>query len=336
MLLTIGLPMIYRIDKELAFRQTLWYIFGLIVFFIVIFVFKKYFITNRYTYLYMGVIYIMFIMTFIFGSRIKGSINWIKFNGISFQPSEVIKILFILFIASYFTNRDKKLKKSYFLFIVYSIIGLFFFQKDLGSALLLYLVFMSIYYLNEENKFALLMNLFGAIIVGINSIIIFDHVKVRMISWINPWKYIDGAGYQITQSLFAISEGGYLGVGLGKGHPKYIPEVQTDFIFSAIIEEMGILMGIAIVLLYILFIYKGIKITLNQKNNFIRQVALGITMMTGFQAFIIIGGSIKLIPLTGITLPFVSYGGSSIVMSFVSIGLLQVASQELEGEFHSE
>lgn len=336
MLLTIGMPMIYRINNYLAYRQILWYIIGLIIFFSVVVIFKRFFITSKFLYLYLGIIYFMFVITFLFGSRIKGSINWIKLNGISFQPSEIIKVLFILFIASYYNYSNRKMKKSFFLFFVYSIIGLFFLQKDLGSALLLYLVFMSLYYLNESNKKLIFFNLFGAIIIGINSIIVFDHVKVRMISWANPWDHINGAGYQITQSLFAIAEGGFLGVGLGNGQPKYIPEVQTDFIFSAIIEEMGILMGIAIVLIYILFIYSGIKITLNQKNNFMKQVALGITMMIGFQAFLIIGGSIKLIPLTGITLPFISYGGSSLVMSFVAIGLLQVASQEIEGDILNE
>lgn len=335
MLLIIGIPMIYRINRGLAVRQILWYMIGLITFFLVIIIFKKYFITSKLMYIYLGTIYFMFIITFIFGTRIKGSINWIKLNNISFQPSEIIKIVFILFIASYYTYKDKKMKKYIFLFSIYSIIGLFFLQKDLGSALLLYLIFMSLYYLNESNKLHILANLLGAIVVGVTSIIAFDHVKVRMISWINPWEYIDGAGYQITQSLFAISEGGFLGVGLGNGHPKYIPEVQTDFIFSAIIEEMGILMGIGIVLLYILIVYMGIKITLNQRNNFLKQVALGITMMIGFQAFLIIGGSIKLIPLTGITLPFISYGGSSMVMSFVAIGLLQLASQDIEGELNN-
>nr|WP_252187497.1 FtsW/RodA/SpoVE family cell cycle protein [Anaeromonas gelatinilytica] len=335
MLLTIGMPMIYRINRELAFRQILWYIIALITFFSVIVIFKKYFITSKLIYLYIGVIYFMFIITFAFGSRIKGSINWIKLNNISFQPSEVIKVLFILFIASYYTYKNKTLKKPYFLFLVYSVIGLFFLQKDLGSALLLYLVFMSLYYFNESNKLNILYNILGAIIVGIISIVKFNHVKIRMISWINPWEHIDGAGYQITQSLFAISEGGFLGVGLGNGHPKYIPEVQTDFIFSAIIEEMGVLMGISIILLYILIIYGGVKISLNQRNHFMKQVGLGITMMIGFQSFLIIGGSIKLIPLTGITLPFISYGGSSIVMSFVALGLLQVASQDIEEESYN-
>lgn len=153
-----------------------------------------------------------------------------------------------------------------------------------------------------------------------------NYVQVRFSSWLNPWADVAGKGYQIAQSLFAIGAGGFWGTGIGMGQPQYIPEVHTDFIFSAICEEMGIFGGIAVILLFFILVYRGIKIALGIKNIFHRTVAIGIALMFGFQAFIIIGGVIKLIPLTGITLPFISYGGSSLTTSFIALGILQGTS----------
>ena len=160
----------------------------------------------------------------------------------------------------------------------------------------------------------------------------FNHVKIRFETWIDPWKYIDRQGYQITQSLFAIAEGGFFGSGLGLGYPDFIPEVHTDFIFSAICEEMGIFTGIGIIMLFLILVYRGFKIAMNQENQFFKVAALGISILFGIQSFIIFGGVLKMIPLTGITIPFVSYGGTSMLSSFIALGILQVASEELDME----
>ena len=157
------------------------------------------------------------------------------------------------------------------------------------------------------------------------------HIQVRVENWLNPWEDIAGKGYQITQSLFAIAEGGFFGKGLGGGKPSYIPEVHSDFIFSAICEELGIFGGTAVILLFFIFVYRGIKISLCLHDGFDKCIAAGITAMFGFQTFMIIGGVIKMIPLTGITLPFVSYGGSSLVTSFMALGILQAVSAKGEG-----
>jgi cell division protein FtsW (lipid II flippase) len=153
-------------------------------------------------------------------------------------------------------------------------------------------------------------------------------VKVRVTTWLDPWPHINDKGYQITQSLFAISEGGFFGTGLGRGNPSFIPLSYNDFIFSAISEEMGIFTGIGVIMLFMLLVYRGFKIALRQENLFFRIVALGISMVFGIQAFIIIGGVMKVIPLTGLTLPFVSYGGTSVVTSFIALGILQGASEK--------
>ena len=135
-----------------------------------------------------------------------------------------------------------------------------------------------------------------------------------------------------SQSLFAIAEGGFFGTGLGLGHPHFIPLAYTDFIFSAICDEMGLFTGIGIIMLFMILVYRGFKIALSQSDLFYRILALGVSILFGVQSIIILGGVLKVLPLTGITLPFVSYGGSSILSSFIGLGILQVASEELDLE----
>ena len=156
------------------------------------------------------------------------------------------------------------------------------------------------------------------------------HIQVRVATWLNPWDDISNTGYQITQSLFAIASGGYFGKGIGNGSPGYIPEVHSDFIFSAVCEEMGVFGGAAIILLFFLIAYRCFKIAITAKNPFDKAVCLGLTLMFSVQTFIIVGGVIKMIPLTGITLPFVSYGGTSIVVNFISLGIIQAISAKEE------
>ena len=152
------------------------------------------------------------------------------------------------------------------------------------------------------------------------------HIQTRVAMWLDPFSDPSGRGYQIVQSLIAIASGGFTGQGLGNGSPYYVPLVQSDFIFSGICEEFGILGGISVILLYFIFVYRGFKIALSIPDGFDKKVALGLSAMFSFQIFIILGGVIKLIPLTGITLPFISYGGSSLVTSFMALGILQAIS----------
>ena len=181
-------------------------------------------------------------------------------------------------------------------------------------------------YVYEKEKWFLWANILAAAVVGFLGYIFLYHIKVRVGVWLDPWEDVANKGYQIAQSLFAIASGGYFGRGIGNGSPNYIPEVHTDFIFSAICEELGVFGGAAIIILYFLFAYRCFKITLNTQNSYNKAVGLGLTLMFSVQTFIIIGGVIKFIPLTGITLPFVSYGGTSIVVSFASLGIMQAIS----------
>ena len=181
---------------------------------------------------------------------------------------------------------------------------------------------MLLYVFDGSNRF-ILLNMSAAAVGAVGGYTFLYHIKVRVEIWLDPWRDIAGKGYQITQSLFAIGSGGFFGTGIGMGRPDMIPEVNTDFIFSAICEEMGIFGGVSVILLYFILTYRGFKIALVVKDTFNKLVALGITLMFGFQTFLIIGGVIKLIPLTGITLPFISYGGSSLTTSFIALGILQ-------------
>lgn len=331
MLMSISIIMIYRLNPGLGVKQIIWFIIGIVTLFSSYFFIKSIKNWPKWMIFYITASFILFLATLIFGSNIKGATNWIKIGEkISFQPAEVIKILFVFFLASYYVNIKKYENKIMLSAVSYANIAFLFLQKDLGSALIFFAIYIIIVYVFENDRKFILYNLGVASILAVISFFVFNHVRVRVETWIDPWKYIDHGGYQIAQSLFAIAAGGFLGTGIGRGYPEFIPEVHNDFIFSAICEEMGILTGIAIIMLYLIFIYRGIKITLEQKNKFYRIVALGITTLIGFQAFIILGGVTKMIPLTGVTLPFLSYGGSSLVASFASLGILQATSEIFE------
>ncbi|MFA5523285.1 MAG: FtsW/RodA/SpoVE family cell cycle protein [Tissierellales bacterium] len=340
MLISIGIIMIYRINPALGFKQVIWFGVGIIVFFISYFTIKYIKHWDKLLYFYLGISLALFIATLIFGTKNKGATNWIIIFGSSFQPAELIKVLFIFSLASYYVNKEKynswKYSRLIYIAAVYIHIGFLFIQKDLGTAMLFFLLFMSILYVYEEDRRLLLYNSAGAVVLSVAGYFLFNHVRVRIETWLNPWTDIGGKGYQITQSLFAIASGGFFGTGIGLGHPAFIPEVHNDFIFSAICEEMGVLTGIAVIFLFMIIVYRGVKIALQQQNQFFRIVALGITLMFGYQAFIILGGVTKMIPLTGITLPFVSYGGSSLVSSFAALGILQLASEEFDVEQEDE
>ncbi|MBF8983290.1 FtsW/RodA/SpoVE family cell cycle protein [Lutibacter sp. B2] len=333
MLSSIGIIMIYRLNPVYGFRQIIWFGVGIVFYFIFYFCVKRIKGWKKWLNGYFIISMILFVVTQVLGTKIKGATNWIRIGGIGIQPSEIIKIIFVFYLASYYTNYTKKANEKYkFLGVVYSYIAFLFIQRDLGTAMIFCFVFFIILYIYEEDRKLIYYQIIGGLIIGIVSSFLIHHVQVRFIAWFNPWEYIEKEGYQITQSLFAIGAGGFFGTGIGLGHPEFIPEVHTDFIFSAICEEMGIFGGIAVIMLFLILVYRGFKIALNQYDKFFKIVAIGITTTLGFQAFIIVGGVIKMIPLTGVTLPFVSYGGSSLVASFAALGILQVASEEIQME----
>ncbi len=331
MLMTIGVIMLCRLDIVMGAKQILWIGLGGIVFFFTYLIFYVIRFWNRMWFLYALVGVGLFVTTLIFGETVNGSRNWIDLGPLSFQPAEVTKILYIMFLACKYSGSWTKplLKASPRLItaiVTYTYILFMVLQRDWGTILVVFLIYIFMIYVYEEDKRFLLFNIFAAAVVAVFGYLFLYHIQVRVDVWLNPWRDVSNKGYQIAQSLFAIASGGYFGRGLGNGSPSYIPEVHTDFIFSAICEEMGTFGGAAIIILYFLFAYRCFKITLNTQNLYNKAVGLGLTLMFSIQTFIIIGGVIKFIPLTGITMPFVSYGGTSIVVSFASLGIMQAIS----------
>jgi cell division protein FtsW (lipid II flippase) len=201
-------------------------------------------------------------------------------------------------------------------------------QKDLGSSLLFFAVFAAMLYIATERS-AYLVAAFGMFVIGATiAYQLFSHVSERVQSWADPWSVAQTTGYQLVQSLFAFGTGGFAGTGLGLGSPQKIPNASTDFVFAAIGEELGLIGTVAICLLFLLFVGSGFRIAIQAERPFSKLFAAGLTTIVGVQTFVIIGGVIRVIPLTGVTLPFVSYGGSSLVANFVLVALLLRISDE--------
>lgn len=338
MLMTIGVLMLCRLDIVMGARQIVWIGLGGIVFFAAYCIFYSIRFWNKLWFLYAAAGTALFVLTLLLGDTVNGSRNWVSVGKLAFQPSELIKILYIMFLACRYSGSWKKpfLKIPPMLMtaaVTYVYIMFLVLQRDWGTILVLFLIFLFMVYAYEDDRRFLLFNLAAAVLVGILGLKFFYHIQVRVSVWLNPWEDVANKGWQIAQSLFAIASGGYFGKGLGNGSPSYIPEVHTDFIFAAICEEMGVFGGAAVIILFFLLSYRCFKITLNTTNEYNKAVALGLTLMFALQTFIIIGGVIKFIPLTGITVPFVSYGGTSIVVSFASLGIMQaISAREERGE----
>ena len=327
MLVTLGIAMLYRIDYDIGMKQIGWFVAGIGVFAISYILFRCISFWSEMGWFYFLVSIGLFILTQLIGTTISGSKNWIFIGSYSFQPSEFIKVFFVLFIACYFgRTKDKKPRDKYkIMFATFIFCGFLILQREWGSMILLFAIYFFLLYIFRSDWGLLLLNAVMAAAVGVGGYLTLHHIQIRVETWLNPWANASGSGYQITQSLYAISAGNFFGTGIGLGLPKLIPEVTSDFIFAAICEELGIFGGVAVILLFFILVYRGFKISL-PLTGFNKVVAVGITLMLGMQTFIIIGGVIKFIPLTGITLPFISYGGSSLVSSFAALGILQAVS----------
>lgn len=338
-LLSIGTIMIFRLDTGSGFRQIVWILAGFAVYFLSYLATRFIPKLDQLTFVYFGLAVLLFLATLVIGVDINGARNWIIIGPISIQPTEISKILLVLFIASYYSRYDafkdlqfRNLPAGKFLLLgcVYLLMAMAVLQRDLGTVLVFAAIFLALQYIYEPERKTILVNLLLMAGGGGLATLLFSHIRVRISTWINPWEYIDTIGYQITQSLFAIASGGFLGTGIGLGMPQTIPLAESDFIFAAICEEMGILTGMGIIMLFLLLCYRSYKIAFGQKKFFNRATAIGLSTMFAAQSMIIFGGVLKVIPLTGITIPFVSYGGSSMLASFIALGILQYLSEDME------
>ena len=322
-LLDISLIMLHRLKPALAIRQLVWMTLGIVIMLFIPFILRLIPRFEVFEYVYIIVAYALILSTLLFGTSKYGSVNWLKIGFVTFQPSEIVKFLFIFYLASVFRKRVELKELLITGTLSAGIVFLLVLQKDLGSALIFFMTYMVMLYISTSNEILFFAGMGAASAAATLAYHLFSHVRVRVAAWKNPWADIDGGGYQIVNSLFAITTWGLLGSGLTKGMPNSIPVVESDFIFAAICEEMGTLFGMGIVCLYIMLFFRGILVVIRCQRRYYSLLAAGVTTMFAFQAFLIIGGVIKLIPLTGVTLPFVSYGGSSVLVSIMMIGLLQ-------------
>ena len=257
------------------------------------------------------------------GQETFGAKNWfsIPFLG-SFQPSELVKLFLLLILAQFFSSLQGIKSMLPGLLFSMACLGALMLQKDLGTALMYYLVTLLMYWAASSNLPLTLLGAVGGIGAAVLGYRMFAHVKTRVAIWQNPWSDALGSGYQLVQALTAIGSGGLFGLGLGLGQSRAIPAYSTDFIFAVLCEQFGILFGLCVVGLYVMIVMRGMAISLQARTPFHSLLALGCSLLIGLQTFVIIGGVIKLIPLTGITLPFLSYGGTSLVSCMGVIGLL--------------
>lgn len=253
------------------------------------------------------------------GTEQNGATNWINIGGTSVQPSELVKLALLL-ILSWYMSRRRFL--PWFAFAVFSLLVLML-QQDLGTALIYYATTLFLFYASTGNLPLTGLGLVGAGGAAVLGYAMFAHVKKRVAIWRNPWIYYETSGYQIVQMLMAIASGGLFGVGLGLGAPRVIPVYFTDCIFAVICEQFGVIFGALVLAMYVILILRGVSIASAARSSFHALLSMGATIMLGIQTFIIIGGVLKLIPLTGVTMPFVSYGGTSLVSCMGLIGLIQ-------------
>jgi len=335
----VGYVMITRLDDELAGLQTTWSIVAIAAFIgTLVFVERAPTLARyRWIFLFAGAGLLLLPLVPGVGTSFGGARIWVSLGPINFQPGEFAKLALAIFFAGYLAeNRELiadgrkigplRLPELRHLlpiavswgFAVLVMVG----QKDLGSSLLFFALFVVMMWVATERAAYLLIGLVLFASAAYVAWRLFGHVQTRVTIWLDPWSDPLDRGYQIVQALYGLADGGLSGTGLGLGSPDQVPEAQNDFIFTAIGEELGLLGGAAVLIAYLLMIGAGLRVAIRTENTFEKLLAVGLTTIIGVQAFIIVGGVIKVVPLTGITLPFVSYGGSSLVSNYILLALL--------------
>ena len=344
LLLAVGLAEIARLKPELFTAQLRWACVGIAFWALTIVLWERLRNFLAYPYVLGIATTITLLLPLLFGVSIGGNTNWLAFGGFSVQPSEFGKILLIFFLAAYLADHRAvlTLPARRFLFlhlppvrfiaplvVLWGLAVLMFvIARDLGAALLFFGMAVLMTYMGTGRKsYVFLAGLFILAAAAL-SYAIFGHVRVRFDIWLHPWADPNGMSYQVVQSLFAIGTGGVWGTGFAEGHPLLIPEVHTDFIFAAIAEEFGLIGAVLVLVVYALLFWRGSRIAMGVPRAEESLLAAGCAASLLLQAFIITAGVTKLLPLTGITLPFVSYGGSSMAASFILIGILTALSGE--------
>ncbi|MCM1174008.1 MAG: FtsW/RodA/SpoVE family cell cycle protein [Blautia sp.] len=332
MLLSIGFVILTRISYEKAIRQFFIITVSIAVGMLLPYLTGRIRFLKNLTWVYAatGICALGIVLTL--GSVTHGSRISYSIGGITFQPSEFVKILFVFFLAGALYENSGLLRVALTAVLAGIHVLVLVASKDLGSALIFFIVYVFMVYIATRQWIYLLIGAAGGCGAAVLAYRFFSHVQVRVQAWRDPWTCIDDAGYQITQSLFAISSGGWFGLGLFRGNPTAIPFVETDFVFSAVAEELGIAFAMCLILIGISSFIMMMLIAVKLKDRFYQLIAFGLGVTYIFQVFLTIGGGTKFIPMTGITLPFISYGGSSIlttlVMFFIIEGLYIIRQNE--------
>ena len=317
MFLSVGFVVLTRLSYNKALKQFFIVAVSAVVAMAVPWVISKLRFLRDLKWLYALLGIGMLSVVLVLGAVTNGSKLSYSIGGITFQPSEFVKIIFVFYLAAaLWKNHDLGAICLSAIFAGLHVMILVL-SKDLGSALIFFAVYICLVYIASGRVRYFFAGLLGGGLAACMAYGLFDHVKVRVQAWKDPWSVIDSQGYQITQSLFAVSTGGFWGRGLFQGNPGTIPYVEEDFVFSAIAEELGIVVGICILLIALNCFVLLMKLSMEIKDKFYQLLAAGIGIVYLFQVFLTVGGGTKFIPMTGVTLPFISYGGSSILTSLI-------------------
>ncbi len=331
MLLGIGFVILSRLSKleaALTFQNPLIKQLAIVIISLMIgltipYVLKKITFLRKLTWLYASVGLFLLSIVLVLGNLTRGSKISFTLWDITFQPSEFVKLIFIFFLAAALFE-DISFKRVVLTTIIAALhVIILVVSKDLGSALIFFVGYIFVVFMATGSYLYMFLGLLAGSIGAVGAYHIFDHVRLRVLIWKDPFSYIDNEGFQITQSLFAIGSGNWFGMGLYSGTPRDIPFVSTDLVFSAVCEELGVISGICTILICISCFIMMMNIGIKFKDNFYRLLSLGFGVIYIFQVFLTIGGGIKFIPLTGVTLPFISYGGSSVLTTMIMFFLVQ-------------
>ena len=332
MLLAISFVMLARLSETRAWRQFVIAAFGVAVALVVPYLIRRLDLVRYYYWIawIAGLAILLVMMTI--GTVTNGSRISLTVAGVTFLPSEFVRLLYIFFIAGMLTDEEHRNPETGRIEIQQLIacavislahIGILAMCKDLGSALMFFVIFVFMLYTATRAPLVLIGGLGGMTVASLAGYKLFAHVRNRVRAWRDPFADIEGGGYQVAQSLFAIGTGSWFGLGLMGGSPNSIPEVAKDFIFAAISEEMGALVALCIILISLSNFLMFMNISMAIRSIYLRLMAVGLAVNYGFQVILTIGGVTKFIPLTGITLPLVSYGGSSVIVTFICFSIIQ-------------
>lgn len=353
-LTAIGLIEIYRISPQLARDQGIWMLLGLGLFVGVVIAFRDIRRLEELKYTCGAVAVGLLLLTITLGASVNGARLWIRIGGLQIQPGEFAKILLVIFLAGYLRERREvlaaptrrilgigipALRHALPLLLLCGIsLVLLVAMNDLGTSLLFFVIALAMIYIATGRLLYVGAGLGVFALGALGAVQLTSHVQSRIEGWLDPWSVEQTSGYQIAQSIYTIADGGVLGAGFGRGlilndaGGTIIPYAQTDFIYSVIANEMGLVGAVAVILLYLLLAWRGFRIATAADDGFSKLLAAGLATAVAFQVFVIVGGVIRLLPLTGLTLPFVSYGGSSVTANFAIAGLLLCISQRANRE----